>query len=147
MTRGLNQGEHLMQIQPYLFFEGRCDEAIEFYRKALGAKVGMLMRRKDNPDPAMAAQGHGDKVMHASVTIGDTTVLVSDGRCAGSPDFRGFALSLTVAEESDAERFFAALADGGQIKTPLARTFFSPRFGMVADRFGVTWIIYVASAE
>ena len=137
-----------MQIQPYLFFEGRCDEALDFYREALGAKVQMLTRRKDNPDaPVAAAAGLGDKIMHASFRVGQATICASDGRCAGVPDFRGFALSLTVAEESEAERFFTALADGGKITTPLSKTFFSPRFGMVADRFGVTWIIYVAGNE
>ena len=131
-----------MQIQPYLFFDGRCDEAIDFYRGALGAEVLMLMRFKDSPEPV--AHGGEDKVMHASLRIGQTTVLVSDGRCLGKPSFQGFALSLTVADESQAERLFAALADGGQVQMPLTKTFFSPRFGMLADRFGVAWMIYVA---
>jgi PhnB protein len=130
-----------MQIQPYLFFEGRCDEAIEFYRGALGAEVLMLMRFKDNPEGA--SHGNGDKVMHASLRIGETTVLVSDGRCLGGPSFQGFALSLTVPSESEAERLFTALGDGGQVQMPLTKTFFSPRFGMLSDRFGVFWMIYV----
>ena len=131
-----------MQIQPYLFFDGRCDQAIEFYRGALGAEVTMLMRYKDGPKPI--APGTDDNVMHAELRIGETTVLVSDGHCTGRPNFQGFALSLTVANESDAERLFAALADGGQVRVALAQTFFSPRFGMLADRFGVSWMIYVA---
>jgi PhnB protein len=131
-----------MQIQPYLFFDGRCDEAIEFYRGALGAELTMLMRYKDSPEPA--SHGSEDKVMHASLRIGETTVLVSDGRCDGRPNFQGFALSLTVADESEAERLFAALGDGGQVQMPMTKTFFSPRFGMVADRFGVLWMVYVA---
>ena len=130
-----------MQIEPYLFFNGRCDEAIEFYRGALGAEVAMLIRYKDGPQPV--SHGTEDKVMHAELRIGETTVLVSDGRCTGHLDFQGFALSLTVPNEADAERLFAALADGGQVRTPLAKTFFSPRFGMLADRFGVSWMIYV----
>ena len=130
-----------MQIQPYLFLEGRCDEAIEFYRSTLGAEVTMLMRFKDSPEPA--SHGDEDKVMHANLRIGETTVLVSDGRCLGSPKFQGFALSLTVPNESEAERLFAALGDGGQVQMPMTKTFFSPRFGMVADRFGVSWMIYV----
>ena len=132
-----------MQVQPYLFFEGRCEEALEFYRGALGAEVTMLMRFKESPDPGMVAPGTEDKVMHASFRIGETTVLASDGRCEGQPSFQGFALSLTVPNEAEAERLFAALGDGGQVQMPLTKTFFSPRFGMVADRFGVSWMVYV----
>jgi len=136
-----------MQVQPYLFFDGRCEEAVEFYRRALGAEVTMLMRFKDSPeppDPGMVPPGSGDKVMHASFRIGDTTVLASDGRCATQPSFQGFSLSLTVPNEAEAERLFASLANGGQVQMPLTKTFFSSRFGMVADRFGVSWMIYVA---
>jgi PhnB protein len=142
-----------MQIQPYLFFDGRCEEAIEFYRTALGAEVIMLMRFKDNPEPPQSAEsgdackpapGTEDKVMHASFRIGDTTVMASDGHCKGQPSFQGFSLSLTVPTEAEADRLFAALADGGQVQMPLTRTFFSPRFGMAADRFGVSWMVYVA---
>ncbi len=136
-----------MQIQPYLFFEGRCEEAIEFYRSALGAEVTMLMRYKDNPDPGTGPPHAGEKVMHASLRIGETTILVSDGHCQGRPSFQGFSLSLTVPDDAEAERRFAALADGGQVQRPMAKTFFSSRFGMVTDRFGVLWIIYVASQD
>jgi len=134
-----------MQIQPYLFFEGRCEEAIEFYRRTLGAEVTMLMRYKDSPEPAMNPPDAGDKVMHASLRIGDSTVMASDGRCQGQPSFQGFSLSLTVSDEAEADRILAGLADGGQVQMPLAKTFFSPRFGMVADRFGVPWMIIVAA--
>ena len=136
-----------MLVQPYLFFDGRCEEALEFYRKAIGAEVTMLMRFKDSPEPhepGMVPPSAGDKVMHVSLRIGETTVLASDGRCEGRPSFQGFALSLTVSDEAEAERRFAALADGGQVQMPLAKTFFASRFGMVADRFGVSWMIYVA---
>ena len=133
-----------MQVQPYLFFDGRCEEAIEFYRSALGAEVEMMMRFKDTPDPAMCAPGAGEKVMHASFRIGDTTLLASDGQCSGRPSFQGFSLSLTAPSDAEAERLFAALASGGQVQMPLSKTFFSSRFGMVADRFGVSWMIYVA---
>lgn len=133
-----------MQIQPYLFFEGRCEEAIEFYRQKLGAEVVALLRFKESPDPAMCAPGAGDKVMHASFRIGASTVLASDGRCEGRQSFQGFALSLTVPDDAAADRLFAALSDGGQVQMPLTKTFFSSRFGMVADRFGVSWMIYVA---
>ena len=133
-----------MQIQPYLFFDGRCEEAIEFYRKALGAKVDALMRFKESPDQSMIAPGTVEKVMHASLHIGDTTVMASDGRCEGKPSFQGFALSIAAKSEAEADRMFAALSDGGQVQMPLAKTFFSPRFGMAADRFGVSWMILVA---
>jgi PhnB protein len=134
-----------MQIQPYLFFDGRCDEAVAFYRRALGAEVTMLMRFKDSPEPAVAPPENADKVMHAALRIGDTTILASDGRCQGQAKFQGFALSLTTVDAAEAERLLAALGDGGQVQMPLAKTFFSPRFGMVADRFGVSWMVYVAS--
>jgi len=133
-----------MQVQPYLFFDGRCEEAVEFYRRALGAEVTMLMRFKESPDPAGVPAGGEDKVMHMSFRIGESTVLASDGQCLGGPTFQGFSLSLTVSNDAEAERTYAALADGGQIQMPLAKTFFSSRFGMVADRFGVSWMVYVA---
>ena len=133
-----------MQVQPYLSFEGRCEEAVEFYRKALGAEVTMLMRFKESPDPGMCSPGSLDKVMHMSFRIGDTTLLASDGRCTGQPNFQGISLSLTAPNDSEAERLFASLAEGGQVQMPLTKTFFSSRFGMVADRFGVPWMIIVA---
>ena len=130
-----------MQVQSYLFFDGRCDEAIEFYRAALGAEVKMLMRFKDSPQPV--SPGTEEKVMHADLRIGETTLLASDGRCQGQAKFDGFALSLTVSSESEAERLFAALGDGGQVQMPLTKTFFSPKFGLVTDRFGLTWMVMV----
>ncbi|MGO9115216.1 MAG: VOC family protein [Thermoguttaceae bacterium] len=130
-----------MQIQPYLFFEGRCEEAIEFYSAALGAEVIMLMRYKEGPEPC--SPGTEEKVMRASLRIADSTLLLSDGRCGGKPSLHGFALSLTVPNDAEAERLFAALGDGGQVQMPLTKTFFSTRFGMVADRFGVSWMVYV----
>src|SRR5438128_8905888 len=133
-----------MQVQPYLFFEGRCQEALEFYRRAIGAEVTALMRFKESPDPGMVQPGAEDKVMHASFKVGETTVLASDGRCGGHPSFQGFALSLTVGSESEADRMFTALVDGGQVIMPLTTTFFSPRFGRPTDRFAVSWMVYVA---
>ena len=137
-------------VQAYLFFEGRCEEAIEFYRRALGAEVDMLMRFKDSPEPpkpGCVPPGSDNKIMHASFRVGATTVMASDGRCTGKPSFQGFSLSLTVTAEAEAERLFAALADGGQVQMPLAKTFFSPRFGMVTDRFGVCWMVIVQRTE
>ena len=136
-----------MQLQPYLFFDGRCEEAAEFYRRTLGAEVVMQMRFKDGPEPqqpGMVPPGAEDKIMHMCLRVGDTTFMASDGRCLGQPSFQGFALSLTVPNEAEADRLFASLGDGGQVQMPLAKTFFSPRFGMVADRFGVSWMVYVA---
>jgi PhnB protein len=135
-----------MQAQPYLFFDGRCEEALDFYRDALGAKVEMMMRFKDAPQPhqpGMCPPGSENKVMHASFRIGETTLMASDGRCQGKPSFQGFALSLNAADDAEADRLFTTLADGGQVQMPLAKTFFSPRFGMVADRFGVGWMVIV----
>jgi PhnB protein len=129
-----------MKIDPYLFFDGRCEEAIEFYKKAVGAKVGMLMRYRESPDKSHVPPGADDKVMHASLTIGDSTVMASDGSAAGKPSFEGFSLSLTLGE-SEAERVFKALSDGGEVRMPLGKTFFAPKFGMLADKFGVGWMI------
>src|SRR5882724_3711887 len=134
-------------VQPYLFFDGRCEEALEFYGRALGAEVTALMRWKDSPEPPQPGAcppGSGDKVMHASFQVGEASLMASDGRCQGKPNFEGFSLSLTVPAEAQAERLFAALGDGGQVQMPLTKTFFSPRFGMVGDKFGVSWMIYVA---
>lgn len=136
-----------MRVQPYLYFEGHCEGAIELYRKVFGAEVTMLMRYKDNPEPqqpGMVPPGSENKVMHSSFTIGETTVMASDGRCSGKPDFKGVSLTVPVNNDSDAERLFTALSDRGQVQMPLTKTFFSSRFGMVADRFGVSWMIIVA---
>ena len=132
-----------MQLEPYLFFEGRCEEALEFYRRALGAEVLAMMRSKDSPDPEMTIPGAEDKIIHALFRIGENTLMASDGQCQGPAGFKGFALSLTVPDETESERLFAALTDGGQVLMPLTKTFFSPSFGMVADRFGVSWMIHV----
>jgi PhnB protein len=137
-----------MLVQPYLFFEGRCEEAIAFYQRTLGAEVTMLMRFKDSPDPpppGMVPPGSEDKVMHASLRIGETTVMASDGRCAGQPRFGGISLSLSVPDAAEADRLFAALGEGGQVQMPIGKTFFSPRFGIVADRFGVSWMVLADS--
>ena len=136
-----------MQVQPYLFFDGRCEEAVAFYRDKLGAEITMLMRFKENPDPGGCGgmpPGSEEKIMHASFRIGDTTVMASDGVCTGQASFQGFSLSITAADAAEAERLFAALGDGGQVQMPLAKTFFSSLFGMVADRFGVSWMVIVA---
>ena len=133
-----------MQVQPYLFFDGRAEEAIEFYKSRLGAKVEMLMRFKDSPEPpqpGMVPPGADNKVMHACFRIGDTAVMASDGNCTGKPSFQGFSLSISAPTPAEAEKRFAALAEGGQVQMPLGQTFFAERFGMVADRFGVSWMV------
>jgi PhnB protein len=135
-----------MPVTPYLFLDGRCEEAIDFYKKSLGATVEMMMRFKENPEPSkpgMCPPGSDNKIMHASLRIGDTAVMASDGRCTGQPKFEGFALALNAKNEADADRMFSALANGGTVQMPLTKTFFSPRFGMVADKFGVGWMIMV----
>lgn len=136
-----------MQVQPYLFFNGHCEEAIEFYRNTVGAEVTMLVRFKDSPEPHQPGAippGAEDKIMHASLRIGDTTILASDGRCMGQTNFQGFALSLTPSDKAEAERLFTRVGEGGKVQMPLAKTFYSPCFGMVTDRFGLLWMIYVA---
>jgi PhnB protein len=133
-------------VQPYLFFKGNCEQAVEFYRKALGAEVEMTMRYKESPEPpppGMVPDGWGDKIMHTSIRIGETTVMASDGSGDEVSGFKGFSLSLAVATEAEADRAFNALADGGKVVMPLAKTFWSPRFGMVTDRFGLGWMINV----
>jgi PhnB protein len=138
-----------VRVQPYLFFEGRCEEALEFYKKAIGAEITMLMRYKDNPEPPQASKappGSENKVMHANFRVGETAVMASDGMCQGRPSFQGFSLTLTANDEAEAKRLFGALAEGGEVRMPLARTFFSPSFGMLADRFGVGWMVLVAPA-
>lgn len=133
-----------MQVQPYLFFDGRCEEAIDFYRQALGAQVDMLMRFRDSPEPPIgAAPGSGDKVMHAALRIGDSVVMASDGMAGGQPEFKGFSLSLNLGDEAEARRVFDALAQGGTVTMPLGKTFFASIFGMVGDRFGVQWMVGV----
>jgi PhnB protein len=125
------KGDATMQVQPYVIFEGRCEEALEFYTRAIGAKA--------------VPPGFENKVLHAAFQVGDSTILASDGRGTGAgPKFEGFALSLTVANDAEAKRLHAALSDGGQVIQPLIKTFFASSFGMVADRFGVTWMVYVA---
>jgi len=136
-----------MHIQPYLFFDGRCEEAIEFYEGAVGAEIEMLMRHKDNPappPPGSLPAGSENKVMHACFRIGETRVMASDGHCGGSPRFQGFSLSVSTATAPEAEAVFNRLASGGKVQMPLGKTFWSPAFGMLVDRFGVAWMVTVA---
>jgi PhnB protein len=133
-----------MKVQPYLFFNGRCEEALAFYRNVLRAEVLMLMRFKDNPDqppPGVVPPGSEDKIMHACLRIGESEVMASDGCSMEAPAFQGVSLSLSVPSEGEANRLFHALGEGGQVQMPIGKTFFSPRFGVVADRFGVSWMI------
>ena len=133
-----------MQVQPYLFFDGRCEEAMEFYKGAVGAEVICKMRFSDSPepcDPEMVKPGDEHKVMHAAFKVGDTEILASDGRCAGHPTFQGFSLTIAASDSEEAERLFVALGEGGQVQMPLTKTFFATSFGMVADKFGVSWMV------
>lgn len=138
-----------MHVQPYLFFNGCCEEAIEFYRKAVGASLEMLMRYKESPEPPPPGQvppGYDDKVMHASLRIGDSVVMASDG-CAEGAAFQGFSLALGVADLAEAGQRFKALAEGGQVTMPLTPTFWSPGFGMLTDRYGVAWMVMAVQPE
>ena len=137
-------------VQAYLFFNGTCEQALEFYKKAIGAEVQFTMRYKESPEPpppGMHPPGSENKIMHACFKIGDTRVYASDGRCSGQPNFQGFSLSIGVADERQADKLFAGLKEGGEVVLPLTKTFFSPRFGMVKDRFGVSWMVIVPQAE
>lgn len=141
-----------MQVQPYLFFDGRCEEALEFYKTALGAEVEMLMRFSEGPpaDEGGCPDGEtppGGKVMHACFRVGETAIMASDGMCQGSPKFEGISLSISADSDAEAERLFAALGEGGQVQMPMGETFFASRFGMVADRFGVSWMVLAEKEE
>lgn len=135
-----------MKVEPYLFFNGQCEAAIAFYQQALGAELVMQMRMDESPEPqppGMVPPGFEHKIMHASLRIGETTLMLSDGNNATKANFQGFSLSIGAADAAQAQRFYDALANGGQIQMPLGKTFFSPCFGMVADRFGVSWMVIV----
>jgi PhnB protein len=134
-------------VQPYLFFNGRCEEALEFYKSALGAEVEMMMRFKDSPEPHEAGRvppGFESKVMHATFHIGQATLMASDGCSTEKAAFEGFSLAISVSNEAEADQCFNALAVGGQVRMPMSKAFWSPRFGMVEDRFGIGWMISVA---
>ena len=133
-------------VQTYVCFDGRCEEALEFYKKAIGAEVGRLLRFKDSPEPpapGCAAPGTENKIMHTQFRVGQTIIMASDGRCTGKANFQGFSLALTVKTDAEAEKYFKALSEGGQVQMPLAKTFFSSSFGMVADKFGISWMVLV----
>lgn len=130
-----------MRVESYLKFNGRCDEALAFYKKAVGAKVVMLMRFKDNPDGKMPPNIPGEQVMHCKFRIGDTDILATDCGCTDPLQFEGFQLSISADSGADAERIFNALCEGGRVKMPITKTFFASSFGMLQDRFGISWIV------
>lgn len=135
-----------MKVEPYLFFNGQCEEAMAFYKQALGAEITMQMRMSESPEPpppGMVPPGYENKIMHANMRIGDTQVMLSDGNSAGNANFQGFSLSISLPDVGQAERIFTALGKGGKVQMPLGKTFYSPCFGMVADRFGVSWMVIV----
>lgn len=131
------------QVEPYLVFNGNCAEALAFYQQALGAQVDMIHRFKDSPDPSMCPPGLGDKIMHVSFRVGNNRLMASDGQCQPGQGFSGFHLSIGLKDEARAEQIFAKLSDGGKVQMPLTKTFWAPKFGMVTDRFGVSWMINV----
>jgi PhnB protein len=133
-----------MLVQSYLSFNGRCEEAIDFYKKALGAELIMLMRWNESPEPppaGMLASGFEKKVMHSSFRIGETELMASDGDGKSPPKFTGISLTIGGVDAKEAERRFNALADGGKVTMPLGKTFWSSAFGAVVDRFGVEWMV------
>jgi PhnB protein len=130
-----------MHVNPYLMFDGRTEEALAFYKEALGAEVNVMMRFSDNPDQSCNPPNSADKVMHCAFKIGNQELMASDGECAGKGEFKGISLTLTLATNADAERYFAALSDGGKVQMPMSETFFAERFGIVADKFGISWMV------
>jgi len=146
-TKNSNQGI----VQPYLNFDGRCEEALEFYRKTLGAEIDMILRFKDSPepcDPSMVPPGSENKVMHSSFRIGSSVIMASDCQCQGGKEkFGGFSLSYSVPDEATVDRVFAALSEGGQVQMPPGKTFFSAKFGVVADRYGISWMVLVTPPQ
>jgi len=130
-----------MQVQPYLFFDGKCEEALDFYKSKLGAKVTALMRFKEMPDPAAITPGSENKVMHSEFLVGETKIMASDGNCKGKPSFQGFSLTIQCSNDDEAKKLFNALGEGGQVQMPLDKTFFASSFGMVADKYGVGWMV------
>jgi PhnB protein len=136
-------------VEPYLTFSGRCEEALEFYQQALDAKVEMVMRFDESPDPVpegMLAPGFDKKIMHAAFRVGKSLIMASDG-CNATETFGGFSLSISLTDEAEARKYFAALEEGGKVTMPLGKTFWAPLFGMVEDRFGVRWMINVSAPE
>ena len=144
--RTMNASTSNRMIQPYLFFNGRCEEAIAFYRQALGAELQIMMRFKESPDPTppgMLPPGFENKIMHASLRVGCVLLMLSDGCSSEAAPFSGFSLSLTLDSEAEVASVFQALSEGGQVRMPPTKTFWSPCFGMVVDRFGVAWMVTV----
>ncbi|MCK9914760.1 VOC family protein [Microbacteriaceae bacterium K1510] len=139
-----------MNVQPYLSFEGRCEEALDFYKKAIGAQVEVMMRFKEAPaggdKPGESCAGpmpDGNKIMHSSFKVGDTVVMATDGMASGKTEFKGISLALSVKDDAEAQQKFKALSEGGAVLQPLMKTFFSSSFGMVTDKFGVGWMVVV----
>jgi PhnB protein len=135
-----------MKVQPYLFFDGRCEEALDYYKKTVGADVTFMMRFKESPDKEACASmppNAGEKIMHAAFKIGETLIMASDGMSSGNPEFKGFSLSIHSNSEAEADKLFNALADGGKVQAPISKTFFARKFGMVADKFGMNWMVIV----
>ena len=131
----------MMKVQPYVFFDGKCEEALEFYKRAIGAKVNALMRFGEAPDQSQIKPENKNKVMHSEIQVGDTVILASDGYCTGKPGFQGFSLTITVPTDAEAKRVFDAISEGGQVSMPLGKTFFASSFGVASDKYGVGWMV------
>ncbi|NJO32986.1 MAG: VOC family protein [Rhodospirillales bacterium] len=135
-----------MKVQPYVFFDGKCEEALEFYKRAIGAKVNALMRFGEAPDQSQIKPESKNKVMHSAFQVGETEILASDGYCLGAPAFQGFALTINAADNAEALRLFTGIAEGGKIQMPLEKTFFAASFGIAVDKFGVNWMVIADKA-
>ena len=137
-----------MQVQPYITFGGRCEEALEFYKKSVGAEVTGLLRWKDSPDAGMKPPpGYEDKVMNAAFRIGETRMMADDGLSEKTAEFKGMTLAIEVADDAEAKRVFMALGEDGKVTMPLMKTFWTSSFGMLTDKFGVPWMVNVAAAK
>ncbi|HEY1503898.1 MAG TPA: VOC family protein [Stellaceae bacterium] len=130
-----------MQTSPYLLFTGECESAFKFYETHLGGKILVMMKHAGTPAEGQVPVEWNDKIMHGRIQLGDTVVMASDAPPGRQQKAQGFRLSLSFDKSAEAERAFNALADGGSVEMPFAKTFFAERFGMVTDRFGTPWMI------
>ena len=137
-----------MKVQAYISFGGRCEEALEFYKKSIAAEVTSLMRWKDSPDVVMKSPpGYEEKIMNAAFRIGETQLMADDGMGEKEVEFKGMTLAIEVTDDAEAKRVFTALGEGGKVTMPLMKTFWTSSFGMLTDKYGVPWMVNVAAAK
>ena len=137
-----------MKVESLITFGGRCEEALEFYKKSVGAEVTALMRWKESPDAAMKGPpGYGEKIMHANFRIGETQLMAEDGLGDKAAEFKGMTLAIEAADDAEAKRVFTALGEGGKVTMALMKTFWTSSFGMLTDKFGVPWVVNVTAPK